>query len=64
MANCCILVLVLAFILAVRAILGDRKEHSAPLRNYFDSGYERDLLRHSELSDNEDWRADRRRADL
>lgn len=54
-----ILVLVLAAILAARSILGDRRERPAPFRNYFGSSYQRELLRHSELSESEDWRADR-----
>jgi hypothetical protein len=54
-----VLALLLVVVLAVRAILGDRKEKSAPFRNYFGTGYQRELLRHSELSENEDWRADR-----
>lgn len=53
------LALLLAIVLAVRAILGDRKEEPPPFRNYFDPGYQRELLRHSELSESEDWRADR-----
>jgi hypothetical protein len=54
-----ILALLLAAVLVVRAILADRKEKSAPFRNYFGSGYQRELLRHSDLSESEDWRADR-----
>jgi hypothetical protein len=54
-----VLALLLATILAVRAVVGDRKEKSAPFRNYFGPGYQRELLRHSDLSESEDWRADR-----
>jgi hypothetical protein len=46
-------------LLAAKAVLDSRKEKSAPFRNYFGSGYERELLRHSDLSESEDWRADR-----
>jgi hypothetical protein len=53
-----ILALVLAVILATRSILGDRREKHAPFRNYFGAGYQRELLRHSELSESENWRAD------
>jgi hypothetical protein len=53
-----ILALALAVILGVRSVLGDRKEKSAPFRNYFGSGYQRELLRHSELSESEEWRTD------
>lgn len=52
------LALLLAIVLAVRAILGDRKEEPPPFRNYFDPGYQRELLRHSELSESEDWQAE------
>jgi hypothetical protein len=54
-----VLALALAVILVARSILGDRKEKSAPFRNYFGPGYQRELLRHSELSESEDWQADR-----
>jgi hypothetical protein len=54
-----VLALLLVAVLAVRAFLGDRKEKSAPIRNYFGSGYQRELLRHSELSESDDWRAER-----
>ena len=53
-----ILALALAVILAVRSILGDRKEKSTPFRNYFGPGYHRELLRHSDLSESDDWRSE------
>ena len=53
------LVLILAIVLAVRAILGHRREKPAPFRDYFGSGYRRDLLRQSDLSESEDWQAER-----
>jgi uncharacterized membrane protein len=52
------LVLLLAIILAVRAIVRVHREASEPFRDYFDSGYDRDLLRQSDLSESEDWQAD------
>jgi hypothetical protein len=54
-----VLALVLAAILAAKSILGDRQKKSAPFRNYFGAEYRRDLLRHSDLSESDDWRADR-----
>ena len=54
-----VLAVLLAVILVARAIVGDRKEKSAPFRNYFGTGYQRELLRHSDLSESDDWRADR-----
>jgi hypothetical protein len=54
-----VLALLLVVVLAVRSILGDREEKSGPFRNHFGSGYQSELLRHSDLSESEDWRADR-----
>ena len=53
------LVLLLAVVLVARAVVGDRRHKATPFRNYFGPGYERELLRHSDLSESEDWRADR-----
>ena len=53
------LALMLAIVLAVRAILEHRREKAAPFGGYFGSGYRRDLLRQSDLSESEDWQADR-----
>lgn len=52
-------VLLLLGLLAAKAIIEARKERSAPFRNYFDAGYQRELIRHSDLSECEDWRAER-----
>ena len=52
-------VLLFLALLAVKAVMDARREKSAPFRNYFGSGYQRELLRHSDLSESEDWRADR-----
>jgi hypothetical protein len=54
-----VLALLLVAVLGVRAIFDDRKAKSAPFRNYFDPGYRRELLRHSDLSEREDWQAER-----
>ncbi len=53
------LAFILAIVLAVRAILGHRREKAAPFGDYFGSMYRRDLLRQSDLSESEDWQADR-----
>jgi len=53
-------ILIVCIILALRAIHLLRKEQAAPFRDYFGPGYDRDLLEHSELSETDDWRADRR----
>jgi hypothetical protein len=54
----------LLVVLAVRTVFDYRNEQSAPYRKeqfaisrtYFSSGYQRDLLQLSELSENDDWR--------
>ncbi len=51
--------ILLLVLLAVKAVFDARKEKSESLRNYFGSGYQRELLRHSDLSESEDWRAER-----
>jgi len=55
-----LLALILMGAIAARALLGDRKRdreaRSAPFRNYFDPGYQREPLRHSDLRESEDER--------
>jgi hypothetical protein len=52
-------ILVFFVVLAVRAILEDRRENAAPFRDYFGPAYDRDLLQQSSLSETEEWLADR-----
>jgi hypothetical protein len=54
-----LVILLLLALLAFKAVFDTRREKSASFRNYFGSGYQRELLRHSDLSESEDWRADR-----
>ena len=57
----------LLVVLAVRTVLEYRKEQSAPYRKeqsapfrlHVGSGYRRELLQHSELSEGDDWRVER-----
>jgi len=51
-------ILLFLALLAVKAVRDARQEESAPFRNYFGSGYRRELLRHSDLSESADWQAD------
>lgn len=51
-------ILLFLALLAVKAVRDARNEDSASFRNYFGSGYQRELLQHSDLSESEDWRAD------
>jgi hypothetical protein len=52
-------VLVIGMVYAVRVLLQNRREQAAPFRNYFSTEYDSELLRHSALSEDEDWLADR-----
>ena len=45
-------------IMAFRAFLQNRREDAAPFRDYFGPQYDRELLRHSEFSESEDWQSD------
>ncbi len=47
------LVLILGAVFSVRAYLENRDEEMAPFRDYFGSEYDRDLLRQSAWSDDE-----------
>jgi hypothetical protein len=51
-------VFILGIALAFRRSMQIRRENAAPFRGYFASGGPHDLLQHSDLSENEDWRAD------
>jgi len=52
------LILIVCFVLALRALLRHLREEAAPFRNYFGPNYDRDLLEHSALSESEDWRTE------
>jgi hypothetical protein len=52
-------VLILATVIAVSAFLDNRRAKASRVRDYFGPEYDRDLLLHSSLSENEDWMADR-----
>ncbi|MGD0156433.1 MAG: hypothetical protein ABSB50_10060 [Terracidiphilus sp.] len=52
------LVLIFTIVMAVRGFLENRREEAAPFRNYFDTDYNRELLRHGSFSETEDWLAD------
>jgi hypothetical protein len=54
------LIIVVCVILVFRAILQHRRNEAAPFRDYFGPEYDRDMLQQSELSESEEWRADRR----
>jgi hypothetical protein len=56
-------VLILGTIKVVRTYLEDRGEEMAPFRNYFGPEHERDLLRQSSWSDDENLDARRTRVD-
>ena len=45
-------------VMVVRALIENRRENAAPFRDYFGPQYDRDLLRHSEFSESEDWQSD------
>lgn len=47
-------VLILGTVQAIRACFENRAEEMAPFRNYFGPEYDRDLLRQSSWSDDED----------
>jgi hypothetical protein len=51
-------VLAIAMIHAAKVLLRNRREEAAPFRNYFTTEYDRELLRYSALSEDEEWRAD------
>ncbi len=55
-----IFVLIFGIAMVVRALFKFRRKRSVPFRDYFGPEYNRDLLRHSALSETEDWRVDRR----
>jgi hypothetical protein len=52
-------VLIVGMVYAGRTFLQSRREQAAPFRNYFSTEYDRELLRYSALSEDEDWLADR-----
>jgi hypothetical protein len=52
------IILIPGIVMAFRAHLQNRRENAAPFRDYFGPQYDRELLRHSELSESEDWQAD------
>jgi hypothetical protein len=52
-------VFAIAMVQAARAMIHRRREEAAPFRNYFTTEYDREMLRYSTLSDDEEWRADR-----
>jgi hypothetical protein len=52
-------VLVIGAVYAAKVLLRIRKEETAPFRNYFSTEYDRDLLRYSAMSEDEEWQADR-----
>jgi len=53
-------IFVIGMVYAVRLLLHHRREQAAPFRNYFSTEYDRDLLRFSALSEDEQWLADLR----
>ena len=53
------IVLIRGAILVARAIFDSRRGKAASICDYFGPEYDRDLLRHSEFSESEDWLADR-----
>ena len=53
------IILIVCVVLALRAIQRLHRQQAAPFRDYFGPEYDRDLLRQSELSESQDWRADR-----
>jgi hypothetical protein len=52
-------VLLFGMLRGARTFLKNRREEAAPFRNYFSTEYDRDLLRYSALSEDEEWMADR-----
>lgn len=54
------LVLIFTIVMAVRGFLENRREEAAPFRNYFDTEYDREMLRHGSFSETEGWLPDRR----
>ena len=53
-------VFVIAMVQCARILLRNHREEAAPFRNYFSIEYDRDLLRCSPMSEDEEWRADLR----
>jgi hypothetical protein len=51
-------VFAIALVHAAKVLLRNRREKAAPFRNYFTAEYDRELLRYSALSEDEEWRAD------
>jgi len=53
------LIFIACVVLALRAFVRHLRRLTAPFRDYFGPEYDRDLLQQSELSENDEWRADR-----
>jgi hypothetical protein len=51
-------VLIIGMVYGARTLLQNRRNAAAPFRNYFSTEYDRDLLRYSALSEDEEWLAD------
>jgi hypothetical protein len=51
-------VFIIAMVRVAKTLLRNRRENAAPFRNYFSTEYDRDLLRCSSLSEDEEWLAD------
>jgi hypothetical protein len=54
-----VFVLLLGGVPILRAFIENRRGESASFRDFSSSGYDRDLLRQSDLSESEDWQAER-----
>jgi hypothetical protein len=52
-------VFIFAMVHAAKVLLRNHRAQAAPFRSYFTTEYDSELLRHSALSEDEDWIADR-----